>query len=549
MDKNFVRKKDEIDKRKPVAAGNTEESTLRDNPDSLSLWVGKLADLITFNRKEEREKVQTILKDSPQNPQALVLLLAEYQIKKIQKDIKPDQKTLAVFYPSKAYRENMGSEEMYERIRMQGYNVIFLFGVIRGDEFEKRPFSYYAGHNLITHFNFIHTFIYPTLMPDLPFASQKVLFVHDIYDSPKGVAETAPLPTKDGTPQRVPPLLDELDYTFLPCKALMPTSNKMDLIRQKPLCRIPGGYIKLDKNIQYFKNTQVPTDSIIFAPTIHWDHFYDYVAVPEYGCDIVAALLDQFKNHKIIFRPHPHTIDTPEVQKVAQSFKDHPQFEFDSNASFYMENYARSRLMITDMSGTAFTYAFTTSRPVVFFSHKDEMMENIFGKVRYFKDREKIGYVASNVQELCEKVAYILDHESELKTKIGKFRDETIYNPGKTEDYIVENIRYILEDEIHPDWQYVEGPIVPRTKSEISQVTSAETDLLFSSSEPTLVEEGYKNFNIIAFKGLFYGLAQGEGEFDIDKATNNQYQSCFEGASVDKVKLLIDQTYSDPKTK
>lgn len=501
---------------------------------------------MVFNCEESRGEIDAILKDCPHNEQAVVRRLAEYQIKKIKKNLKAGQKTLAVFYPSKAYRENLGSEEMYDRIRAQGYNVIFLFGVIRGDEFEKREFSYYAGHNLVNYFNFVNVFIFPTLTPDLPFASKKILFVHDIYDSPKGVAETAPPPSSDGKPQRVPPLLDELDYSFLPCRALMPPSNKMNLIRQKPICRIPGGYIKLDRNIQYFKSIEVAIDSIIFAPTVHWDHFYDYVAVPEHGCDIVSALLEQFPDYKIIFRPHPHTIDTPEVQKVAKKFKGHPQFEFDTNASFYMKNYARSQLMVTDMSGTAFTYAFTTSRPVVFFSHKDDTVEEAFGKIRYFQDREKIGYIAKNVQELCEEVAYILAHKSELEEKIGKFRDESIYNIGRTEDYIVENFRYIAEGDTHPDWQYVECPIIPRDKPEIPEGAPIEASYPDANPEPALIEEGYNEFNIIAFEGRFYGLAQGEGAFDIKKVNENGYQACLEGASATEVKRLIDQTLAGP---
>ncbi|MDH5763827.1 MAG: CDP-glycerol glycerophosphotransferase family protein [Nitrospinota bacterium] len=501
---------------------------------------------MVFNCGESRGEIETTIKSSPNSEQAIIPRLAEYQAKKIQKDIKPGQKTLAVFYPSKAYRENLGSEDMYNRIRAQGYNVIFLFGVIRGDDFEKRPYSYYAGHDLIGHFNFVNAFIFPTLTPGLPFASKKILLVHDIYDSPKGVAETAPAPSNDGKPQRVPPLLDELDYTFLPCRALMPPSNKLKLIRQKPICRIPGGYIKLDKNIQYFKSIHVPIDSIIFAPTVHWDHFYDYVAVPEHGCDIVGALLEGFPEYKIIFRPHPHTIDTPEVQKVAEAFKDHPQFEFDTNASFYMENYARSQLMITDMSGTAFTYAFTTSRPVVFFSHKDDSVEQVFGKIRYFIDREKIGYVATNVEELRQKVAYILANKTELEQKIGKFRDESIYNIGKAEDYIVENIRYIMESKTHPDWQYVECPIVPRDKPEIPEDTPVTAGIPATHPEPTLIEEGYKNFNIIAFDGMYYGLAQGEGAFEIQKVNQKEYHECFEGDSIVQVKALIDLHSGSP---
>ena len=219
MIRDFLYKKGKALKQKLVASGVPQDIFPKVSINSISPWLRELVGLMTFNCPESREEIEVLIKSCPDNEQAMVRLLAEYQIQKIQKDLKPDQKTLAIFYPSKAYRENLGSEEMYERIRAQGYNVIFLFGVIRDDEFEKRPFSYYAGHNLIGHFNFVNAFIFPTLMPGLPFASKKILFVHDIYDSPKGIAETAPPPSTDGKPQRVPPLLDELDYTFLPCQA------------------------------------------------------------------------------------------------------------------------------------------------------------------------------------------------------------------------------------------------------------------------------------------------------------------------------------------
>jgi hypothetical protein len=549
MIKDFLYKKGKELKRRLVASGVPREAFPNASSVLYSPWLKELVDLMTFNCPESRGEIEATLNDCPDNERATIYLLAEYQIKKIQKELEPGQKTLAVFYPSKAYRENLGSEDLYERIRAQGYNVIFLFGVIRGDEFEKRPFSYYAGHDLIGHFNFIDAFIFPTLMPGLPFASKKILFVHDIYDSPKGIAETAPTPSTDGKPQRVPPLLDELDYTFLPCKALMPPSNKMKLIRQKQICRIPGGYIKLDKNIQYFKSIDTTIDSIIFAPTVHWDHFYDYVAVPEHGCDIVGALLEKFPEYKIIFRPHPHTVDTPEVQKVSRKFNHHPQFEFDTNASFYMENYARSQLMITDMSGTAFTYAFTTSRPVVFFSHKNDTVEDVFGKIRYFKDREKVGYVATTIQELVEKVSYILDNKSELEKRIGEFRDEAIYNLGKAEDYIVENIRFILESEIHPDWQYVECPIVPRDKPETSEGIPIVANPQNAHPEPTLIEEGYRDFNIIAYDGMYYGLAQSEGAFDMKKVSEEKYQKCFQATSMNEIKRLIAEDFSTPPEK
>ncbi len=380
--------------------------------------------------------------------------LSTYVSKQIKQDINNEQKTLGVYYPSPAYRSNLGSEKMYNKIRQQGYNVVFLFGTICNDEYEKRPYSYYVGGGIIKYLDLIDIFVFPTLTDDLPERSKKVLFVHDIYNSPRGKAET-PIKPDDGKPMFAPPLLDELDYTFLPGTSVMPKSNRVPYIRKKPLCRIPGGYFKLDRNIRYFESKKCPIDSIIYAPTVCNDNFVNYVSLPEYGGKIIYALLENFPDYNIIFRPHPHTLDTKYVSEIVQQFSGNKRFAFDSNPSFYLDNYCRSRLMISDMSGTAFTFAFTTFRPVVFFSHNEAKVEDAFGHVHYFKDRNKIGCVATNIDELNEKVTMLLNRNDEFKEDIRKFRNSEIYNVGKAEDYFAENFHYITEGKKHKDWQYV----------------------------------------------------------------------------------------------
>jgi len=57
-----------------------------------------------------------------------------------------------------------------------------------------------------------------------------------------------------------------------------------------------------------------------------------------------------------------------------------------------------------------------------------------------------------------------------------------------------------------------------------------------------LIEEGYKGYNIVAFRGGYYGLGQGEGAFDVDKVNSNEYKRCFAGGSVAEVKGLIDES-------
>ena len=65
--------------------------------------------------------------------------------------------------------------------------------------------------------------------------------------------------------------------------------------------------------------------------------------------------------------------------------------------------------------------------------------------------------------------------------------------------------------------------------------------------EPKHVEEGYKGFNIISYGDKFYGLAQDEGVFDINKVKKKEYRQCFVGDSIEEVKSLIDKSLIQEK--
>jgi len=455
----------------------TEKPLIFEEPLIYSAWLEQLVDALSFNRTSTpNEYVEHLLVTHPAglgDGRNAVEALAKYLSQKIKQDIDASQKTLAVYYPSRAYRTNLGSEAMYDRIRQQGYNVIFLFGVLCDDEFEKREFSYYAGHDIVGSLDFVDVFVIPTVMLGLPKRARKVLFVHDIYDSPFGAAEF-PRPSETGEYPRESAFLDELDYMLIPCRALVGENTIHPLLRKKPLCKIPGGYIKLDHNIRYFEQCKLPTDSIIYAPTVMDDHFAEYVSVPKYGRKIVEALLEGFADYKIIFRPHPHTLQTEDVTKIAEHFSRDKRFVFDSNASFYNDNYCRSAVMVTDMSGTAFTYAFMTLRPVVFFSHREQDVAKAFDNVKYFEDRERIGYIATNIDELKEQVARALENTKRFARNSRRFRDETVFNLGRAEDYFAENFHCIAEGVKHKDWQYV---VAPSSQSEARLLGSLHADI------------------------------------------------------------------------
>ncbi len=367
------------------------------------------------------------------------------------------EKSIAFYAPSCAYRNNFMTKHIYAEALKQ-YNTYFFYGTLCEDTFEKLENSYYVGNCLIGYFEFLDIIIYPALTLVLPKNPKKLYMFHDIYDSPLGIAEE-PVWSEETQQLEVSKFLDMVDYMFVPGPSVMKGfSHKL----MKNVCFIPGGYFKLDGNIKRFhayKDMEVK--SIIYAPTVINDVLRKHHSQPLYGIKIVKALLENFRDYTIIFRPHPHSISDVDTLAIVEAFHTDERFIFDNNPSDYIYNYSRSKLMVTDISGTAFTYAFTTLRPVVFFSVDEAHAEADMGGVSYFKDRCKIGAVVENIEELIATVNAYLTYYDNATKSVEAFRAISVYNVESSENYFMNNLSYILEDSKHPDWIYLrEGKIL-----------------------------------------------------------------------------------------
>ena len=111
---------------------------------------------------------------------------------------------------------------------------------------------------------------------------------------------------------------------------------------------------------------------------------------------------------------------------IIEKFKDFPNFEYDISTS-YIESYRKSKFLITDFSGTAYTYAFSTEKPVIFYSslNKLSFIKEI-KSMYYFKDRKEVGYIMTNIKDLLKKVKEIDKKKIILKTKIKNLRKKRI---------------------------------------------------------------------------------------------------------------------------
>ena len=96
---------------------------------------------------------------------------------------------------------------------------------------------------------------------------------------------------------------------------------------------------------------------------------------------------------KVIYRPHPIDITKKGnfklVDLIKRKFKKNSNFELDLSSS-YLRSYSEAKILITDFSGTPYTFSYSTLKPVIFISKNEKnLLKSDNSKLTYFKDRKK----------------------------------------------------------------------------------------------------------------------------------------------------------------
>ena len=243
-------------------------------------------------------------------------------------------------------------------------------------------YEYYILNKLVTLIIFPDFFITNNVSNFFPLFSKKIYIHHDIYDGPLTSPER-----KAGLRKR----LTRYDYLFVSnhiskkvFENLFNGENKKPKIKQI-------GYLKLDYLLSKYKIKKCKT--IIIAPTT-------YVPFKEFSCiDYLEKIIPHLIKHtncKVYLRPHPANRKDIKIKKIIQKFKTKNNFFIDKKND-YAKLYTNSCLMITDISGTAYTYSFLTKNPVIFFSPNEKKIKaNRYDKLSLFRDRNKIGTIYKN---------------------------------------------------------------------------------------------------------------------------------------------------------
>lgn len=344
-----------------------------------------------------------------------------------------------------------------QQLRKRGHQVVFLFTAIRIDDVAAALDGFPAFELPLDEFvelDFIDVFF---VMDDVaqvytrfPERSKVVAFRHGL--SPIAQANSDPfrylecalestavdyVVRTNSNAQRIPTQdwLGVITDTFPPESHLRPSTT---------LGVIPGGYLKLDLYRQACVDRAAPPDALLFAPTsIQVDRTCkDFVE--RFGATIINTLLDVFPNHKVVFRPYPQDRETEVIQRVLEEFRDHERVEFDLSPHI-KDVYARSAVLIGDMSNASNAFCFARLRPYVGCMFGAEGRESV----------SALGYSVHNLEQLAVAVAHALANVSDWEETLTNARSTLVSNAGETASYLAEHLDHILSDRPHADWAYI----------------------------------------------------------------------------------------------
>ena len=334
-------------------------------------------------------------------------------------------KVIMFYFPIKAYQENI--LEIIKKLDKKKYLVLSAFNNSTSREIKNIKNSFFLDIAYLKYIPFknlflknIDFFLSSYLTYIFPPNSKNVYISHDIYD--------APMINKKLEKQMFI-RINKIDYIFVASEV----SKKYLLMKLREFNKkinpklFNTGYLKLDHVYKKLKNNEFDEDSILLAPTL--SSMLKNFNLDEYLDSIIKEILDK-SEFKIIYRPHPRDmINTKKklfINNIYNKYKDNKKFSLDYKTS-YLDSYKRSKILITDFSGTAYTYAFSKLRPIIFFSkNENNLVDSKFNDLYFFKDRLKVGKIVQNIDNLKEEIYSVNKQIEFYSNQISLLRSERI---------------------------------------------------------------------------------------------------------------------------
>lgn len=246
--------------------------------------------------------------------------------------------------------------------------------------------------------------------------------------------------------------MDHFDTVFATGKHQMDEdikTNELHNLQNRKI--IEWGYSLLDEMIEDYKKAKTSNDekTVLIAPSWQKDNIVDLCL------DEMLDKLCQSK-YKIIVRPHPQQVRHMKEKfdilkdKYRNNKNIEIQTDFSSNSTVF-----NAALLITDWSGIAYEYAFTTKKPVIFIDTPMKIMNPEYKEIDIepfnIWARNEIGQVVKldELKDISRTVDKMIDNQQEYSDKIEKMMQNYVYNIGRASEiggqYIVQSIKKKIE--------------------------------------------------------------------------------------------------------
>ena len=207
---------------------------------------------------------------------------------------------------------------------------------------------------------------------------------------------------------------------------------------------VPTGYVLLDELFDNYKPAVKKSGAImiLIAPSHQPGNIFDS------HLDEIMGLV-RGVGREVHIRPHPqYTRRFPaKMQAIAEKYTNESdvvvEMDFSQNASIYDAD-----ILITDWSGIAYEYAFTTKRPVIFINTPMKVVNPEWERIGMtptnitFRDMAGVSIDLDKLGNLPSVLDDILSHPDTFRAKIDKMLSDYFFNPGHSGEIAG---RYILE--------------------------------------------------------------------------------------------------------
>jgi CDP-Glycerol:Poly(glycerophosphate) glycerophosphotransferase len=209
------------------------------------------------------------------------------------------------------------------------------------------------------------------------------------------------------------------------------------------------GLTYFDVMIDEIKNMSSPEKKnpvVLVAPT--WK---EYSIINRFGVEFFEKLLNG-SSFDILLRPHPQSfVSFPKLmEELEEAFKNEPRISIDKKSSG-TESLAKSDIMISDLSGVIWDYAFLYSKPVLLLKTDFDNIEGFEGseldyEMWEIRERPRLGKIfdESDIENLSTIVSNLLD--APTKMQLEELKNESVYNFGKAGETAANQIIGIVNE-------------------------------------------------------------------------------------------------------